>query len=62
MGTSGDPNNETRVFCQRDRLFQEAMDAEYAADETRRKWRIWILTTAICLIAGSVLGMMIWMH
>jgi hypothetical protein len=61
MGTSGDANNDTQFFTQRDRLFQEALDAEWKADESRRKLRIWILSTAICLIAGSVLGMMVWM-
>jgi hypothetical protein len=62
MGTAGDPNNETQYFSQRDRLFQEALDAEWKADESRRRWRIWILSATICLIAGSVLGMMVFLH
>lgn len=60
MGTAGDPNNETGYFTQRDRLFQEALDAEWAAGESRRKWRMWILGTAIALWCGAVAAVMIW--
>lgn len=60
MGTSGDPNDETRYFTQRDRLWQQALDAEREADEMRRRWNVRILSVTIILISGAVLGVMIW--
>ena len=60
MGASGDPNDDTRFFSQRDRLFQEAMDAEYARDRWRRGWRVGLLVAAIVLIPSLLLAWMIW--
>ncbi len=60
MGTTGDPNNETRYFSQQDQLWMEARMAEWQEDDARRRWRSIILSVAICMIAVSVMGMAIW--
>lgn len=60
MGTSGDPSDDTKYFDQYDRIWMEA-SAEAAADsEARRRWRSIILSSVIIVIAGAVMGLMIW--
>lgn len=58
MGTAGDMNNETQFLTQGDLALREAI----AADDSRRRWRIRILSVTICLISGAVMGMAIWMR
>ncbi len=60
MGTTGDPNNETRYFSQQDQLWMEARMAERQEDDARRRWRSIILSVAICMIAVSVMVMAVW--
>jgi len=54
MGTCGDPNDETRIFTQRHRLWQEAIDAELERDRVRHKWRVRFLVAFIVLVPLSL--------
>jgi hypothetical protein len=62
MGTSGDANSETHYLEQSDVDFHLAMQAEWDLNESRRRWRIRILSLSICMIAGAVMGLAIWMR
>ena len=60
MGTSGDPNDDTRYFSQADRQFLDQRQAEFDEYWARRRWGSIILSCTIIAIAGAVMALMVW--